>query len=88
MIGMIDQIDSSRTVIGVLMDRLGEGPQFMIGWGADSVCMTSWVSVSIISPETKRSFRRWQMREFPMSSYFAEMLILIGWNQGEIVVNR
>ena len=33
MIGMIDQIGSIRTMIGVLMDRLGEGLQFMIGWG-------------------------------------------------------
>jgi len=32
-IGMIDQIDSTRTMIGVLMGRLEEGPQFMIGWG-------------------------------------------------------
>jgi len=59
MIGMIDQIGSIRTMIDVLMDRLGEGPQFMIGWGADSVCMTGWVSVSVISQETKRSLKRW-----------------------------
>jgi len=30
-IGMIDQIGSIRTVIGILVDRLGEGHQFMIG---------------------------------------------------------
>jgi len=30
-IGMIDQIGSMRTMIGVLMGRLEEGPQFMIG---------------------------------------------------------
>jgi hypothetical protein len=87
-IGMIDQIGSMRTMIGVLMGRLEEEPQFMIGWGADSVCMIDLVSVSGIFPETKRSLRRWRMREFPMSSYFAEMLILIGWNQGKTVVNR
>jgi len=88
MIDMIDQIGSIRTMIGVLMDRLGEGPQFMIGWGADSVCMTGWVSVSGIFLETKRSLRRWRMHRFPMSSYFAEMLILIEWNQGKIVASR
>ena len=31
MIGMIDQIGSIRTMIGVLLGRLEEGPQFMIG---------------------------------------------------------
>ena len=88
MIGMIDQIGSIRTMIGVLMGRLGEGPRFMVGWGADSVCMIGWVSVLGIFPETKRSLKRWRMHEFPMSSYFAEMLILIGWNQGKIVASR
>jgi len=84
---MIDQIGSIGTMIGVLMGRLEEGPQFMIGWGEDSMCMTSLVSVSCIFPETKKSLRRWRMREFPMSLYFAEMLILIGWNQGKIVAS-
>jgi hypothetical protein len=67
---MIDQIGSIRTMTGVLMGRLEEEPQFMIGWGADSVCMIDLVSVLIIFPETKRSLRRWRMRGFPMSSYF------------------
>jgi len=31
MIGMIDQISSMRTMIGVLVGRLDEEPQFMIG---------------------------------------------------------
>jgi len=87
-IGMIDQIGSTRTMIGVLMGQLEEGPQFMISWGADSVCMTGLVSVSGIFQETKRSSRRWRMREFPMSSYFVEMLILIVWNQGKIVASQ
>jgi len=87
-IGMIDQIGCIRTMIGVLMGRLEEGPQSMISWGADSVCMTGLVSMSGMFPETKRSLRRWRMREFPMSSYFAEMLKLIGWNQGKIAASR
>jgi len=87
-IGMIDRIGSTRTMIGVLMGRLEEGPQFMISWGADSVCMTGLVSVSGIFPETKRSLRRWRMHEFPMNSYFVEMLILIRWNQGRVVANQ
>ena len=33
MTGMIDLIGSIRTMIGDLMNRLGEEPQFMIGWG-------------------------------------------------------
>jgi len=45
MIGMIDLIGSTRTMIDILMGRLEEGPQFMIGWGADSVCMTDLVNV-------------------------------------------
>jgi len=32
-IGMIDQIGSIRTMIDVLVGRLDEGHQFMIGWG-------------------------------------------------------
>ena len=77
-IGMIDQIGSIGSMIGVLMGRLEEEPQFMIGWGADSVCMTDLVRVLGIFLGTKRSLKRWQMHEFLRSSYFAEMLILIG----------
>ena len=87
-IGMIDQIGSIKTMIGVLVGRLEEGRQFMIDWGADTVCTTGLVSVLVIFLGTKKSLNRWWMHEFPMSSYFAEMLILIGWNQGKIVVNR
>jgi len=86
--GMIDQIGDIKMMIGVLVGRLGEEHQFMIGWGADSVCMTGLVSVSAIFLETKRNLRRCRMHEFPMSSYFAGMLILIRWNQGKAIVNR
>jgi len=88
MIDMIDLIGSIRMMIGILMGRLGEEPRFMIGWVVGSVCMTGLVTVSGIFPETKRALRRWRMHECPMSSYFVGMLILIGWNQGKIVVNR
>jgi len=57
-IGMIDQIGSTGTIIGVLMGRLEEGLQFMIGWRADSVCMTGLVSVSGIFLGTKKSLRK------------------------------
>jgi len=77
-----------RTMIGVLMGRLEGGCQFMIGWGAGSVRMSGLVNVLGIFQETKRSLRGWQMHEFPMSLYFVGMLILIGWNQGRIVINR
>ena len=60
MIDMIDQIGNIKTMIDVLMGRLGEEPRFMIGWGVGSVCMTGLVTVSGILPETKRSLRpRW-----------------------------
>jgi len=88
MIGMIDLIGSIRTMIGDLMGRLGEELQFMIGWGAGSACMTDLVTMSDIFLETKRSLKRWPMHGFPMSSYFAEMLILIEWSQGKIIVHR
>jgi len=87
-ISMIDQIGSIGTMIGVLVGRLEEGHQFMIGWEADTVCMTGLVSMSVIFLGTKRCLKRWRMRELPMSSYFAEKLTLIGWNQGKIIVNR
>jgi len=88
MIGMIDLIGNIETMIGDLMGRLAGELQFMIGWGAGSVCMTGLVTVSGIFLEIKRSLKRWQMREFSMSSYFSGMLILIEWNQGKIVANQ
>jgi len=77
-IGMIDQIGDIEMMIDVLVGRLEEEHHFMISWGVDSMCMTGLVSVSAIFLETKRNLRRWRMHKFPMSSYFAGMLILIG----------
>jgi len=88
LIGMIDQIGCTRTMIAILMGRLGEEPQFMISWEAGSVCMTGLVTVSGIFPETKKSLKRWQMHEFMMNSYFAEMLMPIEWSQGKIVADQ
>jgi len=88
MIGIIELISSIRTMIDGLMGRLGGELQFTIGWGADSVCMIGLVTVSATFPGTKKKLRRWLMHEFPMSSYFAEMPILIEWSQGRIVVNQ
>ena len=77
MISMIDLIGSIRMKIDDLMSRLGEELQFMIGWGVGSVCMIDMVTVLGTFPGTKRSLKRWQMLKFPMSSYFAGMLIPI-----------
>jgi len=88
MIGTIDQIGSIRTITAGLMGRLGGEHQFMIGWGAGSVCTIDLVIVSHIFPGTKKSLRRWLMHGFPMSSYFAGTLTLIGWSQGNIVVHQ
>jgi len=87
-IGMTDPIGAIKMMIGDLMGRLGGERQFMIDWGAGSVYMIGLVIVLNIFPETRKSLRRWLMLEFPMSSYFAGMLILIGWSQGNIVVHR
>jgi hypothetical protein len=86
-IGMTNQINDIKMITGVLVGRLEEEHQFTIGWGAGSMCMTGLVSMSVIFPKTKKSLWRWRMREFPMSSYFAGMLILIGWNQGKTVID-
>jgi len=88
MIGMTDEIGSIRTIIGDLMGRLGGERRFMIGWGASSACMIGLVIVLSISPGTRKSLRRWLMHGFPMSSYFAGMLTLIGWSQENIAVHR
>ena len=88
MIGMIDLIGIIKTMIGDLMGRLEEKLRFMIGWGAGSAYMTDLVTVSDIFPETKRSLKRWLMHGFPMSSYFAEMPILIEWSQEKIIDHR
>jgi len=88
MIGMTDLIGNIRMMIGDLTGRLGGKRQFMIDWGADSVYTLGLVIVSNIFPEIKKSLKRRRMLGFPMSSYFAGMLILIGWSQGNIVVHR
>jgi len=85
---MTDLIDSTRRMIDVLMGRLGGELQFMIGWGAGSVCMIDSVTVLDAFPGIKRSLKRWQMLEFPMSSYFAGMPIPFEWSQGKIVAHR
>jgi len=78
MIGMTDLIGAVKMMIDVLMGRLGEELQFMIGWEADSVYVTDLVTVSSIFPGTRKNLKRWPMHGFPMSSYFVGMLILIG----------
>jgi len=60
----------------------------MTGWGAGSVCTIDLVIVLGTFPGTKRSLKRWQMLEFPMSLYFAGMLIPIEWSQGKVVAHR
>jgi len=88
MIGMTNPIGAITKMIGDLMGLLEGERQFMIGWGADSVYTIGLVIVSNIFLEIKKSLKRWQMLGFLMSSYFAGMLILIGWSQGNIVVHR
>jgi len=75
-------------IIGDLMGRLGGERQFMVAWGADSVCTTGLVIMLDIFLGIRKSLKRWLMHEFPMSSYFAGTPIHIGWSQGNIVVHR
>jgi len=84
-IGMTDQI---RAITAGLMGRLGGERRFIIGWGADSVCMIGLEIELNIFLGTKKSLRRWLMHEFPMSLYFVGMPILIGWSQGKIIDHR
>jgi len=88
MIGMIDLIGGIKTMIGDLMGRLGGELRFMIGWGAGPVCLTDLVIVSGTFPRAKKKMKKWRMHEYPMSSYFVGMLILIEWSQGKIIVHR
>jgi len=88
MIGMTDPIGAITMMIGDLMGRLGGERPFMVGWGAGSVCTTGLVIMLNIFPGTRKSLKRWLMHEFPMNSYFVEMLIPIGWSQGNIIVHR
>jgi len=87
MISMTDHIGSIRTMTAGLMGRLGGELQCMIGWGAGSVCMIGLVILSNIFLGTRKSLKRWLMREFLMSSYFAETLILIGWSREKIIAH-
>jgi len=88
MIGTTEPIDAITMMIGDLMGRLGGEHPFMIDWGAGSVYMIGLVIALNIFPGTRKSLKRWLMHEFPMSSYFAGMLILIEWSQGNIIVRR
>jgi len=78
MIGMIDQIGAITTTIGDLMGRSEEERPFTIGWGVGSACTTGLAIVFNIFPGTRKNLKEWLMLGFPMSSYFAGMLILIG----------
>jgi len=88
MIDMIGPISTIMIMIDASMGRLeGEHPS-VIGWGADSVCTTGLVIVSIIFLGARRSSRRWLMHEFPMNSYFVGMPIRIGWSRGKIIAQQ
>jgi len=87
MIGMTDLIGAIMMMIGDLMARLGGKRLFMIGWGADSVCMIGLVITLSIFLGIGKSLRRWLMHEFLTSSYFVGTLILIGWRQGNVVIH-
>jgi len=88
MIGTTDLIGAIMMTIGDLMGRLGGERPFMIDCGAGSVCMIGSAIVLDIFLGTGKNLKRWLMLEFPKSSYFAGMLILIGWSQGKIIAHQ
>jgi len=88
MIGTIDLIGAIVMTIDDLMGRLGGERPFTIDWGVGSVCTIGAAIVLDIFPGTGKNLKRWLMLEFPMSSYFAGMPILIGWSQGKIIAHR
>jgi len=53
-------------MIDILVDRLQEEHQFMIGWGVGLTYMNGWADVSAIFHEIKNNLRKWQMQEFLM----------------------
>ena len=83
MIGMTDPIGAITMMIGDLMGRLGGERPFMIGWGADSVCMTGLAIVFNIFLGTRKNLKRWLMRGFPMSSFSAGTPILTDGVKGK-----
>jgi len=88
MIGMTGPIGATMMMIGGLMGRLEEGCPFMIDWGAGLVRTTSLAIVFNTFLGTRKSLKKWLMRGFLMSSFFAEMPILTRWSQGRIVAHR
>jgi len=88
MTGITGLIGAIVMMIGGLMGRLGGERPFMIDWGAGSVCMIGSAIVLNTFPGTRKNLRRWLMLEFPMSSYFAGMPILIRWSQERIIAHR
>jgi len=86
--GMIGQIEDSRTMIDVSMSRSRGEHQFMIGWRASLACMTGLENVSVISRGIRKNMKRWQTHGSPMNSYFAEILTFIVWNQRRFAISR
>jgi len=50
--------------------------------------MIGLVSVSVLSLGIMKNLKRWQMNEFPMSLYFAEIHIFIMQNQRKSTINQ
>jgi len=50
--------------------------------------MTVLVNVLAIFQGIKRNLKKWQMHDFSMNLYSAEMLIFIGWNQRRFAISQ
>jgi hypothetical protein len=64
-----------------LMSRSEGKRQYMIGWGAGSVCTKGLVNALHIFQGTKKNSKRWQMQESLMKKYFTGIPIYVVWRQ-------
>jgi len=87
-IGMIGQIDDSRTMIDALMSRSGGRCQFMIGWGGRLSVHDRLGERIGYFPRNQEELEEMANAWDPMNLFSTGMLILIGWNQGRYVINQ
>jgi hypothetical protein len=89
-IGTIGQKGGSDMIVEVcpLMSRSEAGHQYMIGWGAGSMCMNDWVDALSIFQGIKKIWKKWQMLDFLMRIYSTEIPIYVVWTHLRFIISR